>query len=94
LISIFTKIYKTKVCIKVYSLDKMKSLIVMGCLIVFICSSNYTLVLLSQERGAACLDGSPVGLYINEGKGENKDNFLIYFNSGGFCGAGNLSDTL
>ena len=57
-------------------------------------ADNYTLVLLSQERGSACLDGSPVGLYINEGKGANKDNFLIYFNSGGFCGAGNLADTL
>ncbi len=38
-----------------------------ACLLVS--ADNYTLVLLSQERGAACLDGSPVGLYINEGKG-------------------------
>jgi hypothetical protein len=28
-------------------------------------SQNYTLVLHSQVRGAACLDGSPPGLYIH-----------------------------
>lgn len=39
------------------------------CITVVIQTDNYTLVLLPQERGAACLDGSPVGLYINEGKG-------------------------
>jgi hypothetical protein len=27
--------------------------------------NTYTLVKLSQERGAACLDGSPAGFYIN-----------------------------
>ena len=70
------------------------TLLVLATLVGLLKADNYTLVLLSQDSGAACLDGSPVGLYINEGKGENKDNFLIYFDSGGFCGAGNLSDTL
>ena len=27
----------------------------------------YKLILLSQDRGAACLDGSPVGLYYHQG---------------------------
>lgn len=45
----------------------------------------YTLVLQSQERGAACLDGTPPGLYYHVGSGANKNKFMIYFNSGGFC---------
>lgn len=54
----------------------------------------YNLVLHPQDRGAACLDGSPPGLYIHEGTGANKNKFMIYFDSGGFCGAGSLADTL
>jgi len=45
----------------------------------------YTLALHSYERGASCLDGSPAGLYYHEGSGKNKNKFMIYFNSGGFC---------
>jgi hypothetical protein len=48
-------------------------------------SSLYTLVLHSQERGAACLDGTPTGLYYHLGSGANKNKYMIYFNSGGFC---------
>ena len=29
----------------------------------------FNLVLLSQDRGAACLDGSPPAIYVHEGKG-------------------------
>ena len=47
--------------------------------------SNYTLVLHSKERGAACLDGTPTGLYYHIGSGANKNKFMIYFNSGGYC---------
>jgi hypothetical protein len=47
----------------------LASVIVMLILCTFVRADNYTLALLSQERGAACLDGSPVGLYINEGRG-------------------------
>lgn len=54
----------------------------------------YKLVLHSQQRGGACLDGSPPGLYIHEGKGQNKNKFMLYFDSGGFCGAGSLSETI
>ena len=54
----------------------------------------YNLVLHSMERGAACLDGSPAGMYIHEGSGANKNKFMIYFDSGGFCGGLTLSDTL
>ncbi len=48
-------------------------------------SSNYTLVLHSQERGAACLDGTPTGLYYHLGSGENRNKYMLYFNSGGYC---------
>ena len=51
----------------------------------------YKLVLHPQTRGAACLDGSPPGLYIHEGSERNRDKFMIYFDSGGFCGAETLS---
>jgi hypothetical protein len=54
----------------------------------------YNLVKHSQVRGGACLDGSPPGLYIHEGKGNNKNKFMMYFDSGGFCGAGTLNETL
>ena len=37
-----------------------------------------------------CLDGSPVGLYIHEGQGKNKDKFLIHFSGGGHCGEDTL----
>ena len=53
--------------------------------------ANYKLVLHSQERGAACLDGSPAGFYIHEGSNENKNKFLLYFNGGGFCGGSTLA---
>jgi len=33
-------------------------------------------------------------LYIHEGKGENKDNFVVYFEGGGFCGEPDLAGTL
>ena len=54
----------------------------------------YNLILHPLDRGAACLDGSPAGMYIHEGKGKNKDNFMIYFDGGGFCGAETLDATL
>lgn len=54
----------------------------------------FNLVLLSQDRGAACLDGSPPGIYVHEGQGENKNNYMIYFEGGGFCGEPTLADTL
>lgn len=54
----------------------------------------YTLVLHSQERGAACLDGSPAGLYYHKGSGANKNKFMIYFDSGGFCEGFTVADTL
>ncbi len=39
----------------------------------------FNLVILSQDRGAACLDGSPPAIYIREGQGENKNNYLLFF---------------
>jgi hypothetical protein len=68
---------------------------VIGILLIFFsensAASTYKLVLLEQERGAACLDGSPAGIYLNEGTGTNSTKYLIYFNGGGFCGGKTLS---
>lgn len=52
----------------------------------------YNLMFHSQERGAACLDGSPPAMYIEEGVEFRK--FLIYFEGGGFCGGSSLSNTI
>jgi hypothetical protein len=54
----------------------------------------YTLALHSQERGASCLDGTPTGLYYHLGSGKNKNKFMIYFNSGGFCEGTTVAETL
>lgn len=54
----------------------------------------YNLALVSQARGAACLDGSAPGIYIHEGKGANKNNYLLYFEGGGFCGEPTLAATI
>lgn len=53
--------------------------------LVILTEELFTLQLLPTERGARCLDGSPAGLYYMEGKGDNKNKFIIYMNSGGFC---------
>jgi hypothetical protein len=33
-------------------------------------------------------------LYYHEGRGESKNKFMIYMNSGGFCNGLNLQETL
>ena len=60
----------------------------------FSTSDPYRLVLMNQERGAACLDGSAPAIYINEGKGPNKNKYLIFMNGGGSCAAGKINQTL
>ena len=48
----------------------MHKAIILMLIIVGISSSNiYNLILHSQDRGAACLDGSPPAMYLNEGTG-------------------------
>ena len=56
--------------------------------------SMYTLQLLPTERGARCLDGSPVGVYYHEGSPNNRNKFMIYMNGGGFCRGFTLEETL
>lgn len=46
----------------------------------------YKIYFVSQDRGAACLDGSAPAIYIHEGSQTNKQNYLVYFKGGGFCG--------
>lgn len=54
----------------------------------------FTLQLLTTDRGARCLDGSPTGLYYHEGSIPNNRKFIIYMNSGGFCNGLTLEQTL
>jgi hypothetical protein len=63
------------------------------CLLANSQSSNYSLVLLPQDRGAACLDGSPVGIYVNKGSGVNATKYLLFFNGNVTCAGQNLTDT-
>ena len=70
----------------------MKKAIILMLFIVAIFSNNiYQLILQPFDRGAACLDGSPAAMYLNEGTGVNKDKFLVYFQGGGGCGAETLN---
>ena len=39
----------------------------------------------AQDKGAVCLDGSPAGYYWRQGQGDEKTNFLLVFNGGGWC---------
>ena len=55
-------------------------------------SDLYQLILHPQDRGAACLDGSPSGIYVHEGS--NKKNLMVFFEGGGSCGSSTLSDTI
>lgn len=54
----------------------------------------YTLVKHPIETGARCLDGSEAALYYNIGKGDNKNKFMLYWDSGGLCADKTLADTL
>ena len=54
-------------------------------------SDLYQLVLHPSDHGAACLDGSPSGIYVHEGT--NKNNLMIFFEGGGSCGGMTLSET-
>jgi hypothetical protein len=68
------------------------------CLLVFLSITQsddlYTLVLHSQERGAACLDGSPTGLYYHMGSGSNRNKYLLSFDGGGFCSGLTLAEAI
>ena len=70
----------------------MEKILVVGIVVMVGMSVPYNLVLHSKERGAACLDGSPAGMYIHEGT--NTGKFLIHFKGGGFCGGETLDATL
>jgi hypothetical protein len=49
---------------------------------------------MSQERGAACLDGTPPAIYYHRGSGSNRNKFMMYFNSGGYCNGATMEETL
>lgn len=57
-------------------------------------STLYNLYLTPQTEGGACLDGSAPAYYMYPGFGEGKNNFIIYFQGGGFCGEPTLDATL
>lgn len=54
----------------------------------------YKLIKHPHDRGAYCLDGSPVVMYLHEGKGDNKNKFFIHFCGGGLCGEDTLDKTI
>jgi hypothetical protein len=77
--------------------NKIVCYIVLVCLQIWLTVTQvdlYKFVLVSQERGAACLDGTPPGYYVHEGIGPNKNNYLVHFLGDGFCGEASLSETL
>lgn len=57
-------------------------------------SNMYTFHRLSTERGARCLDGSPMGYYIHNGTGANQRKMMISMDSGAFCSGFTLEQTL
>lgn len=69
----------------------MNKIFIFVCLLVVLTSSDhlYQLELLSQERGAACIDGSAPAIYKHEGS--QKDKFIVYFNGGRSCSGLNLN---
>lgn len=49
---------------------------------------QFTLFMLEDSvttHGAMCLDGSPVGLYFQPGSGLDANNWMVYFQGGGWC---------
>jgi len=40
---------------------------------------------MDTKTGASCLDGSATGYYFQEGFGDGKDKFIVYFAGGSFC---------
>lgn len=46
----------------------MKIFVFLAIALATVHAENYTLYLISQQNGAACLDGSAPGLYVYEGK--------------------------
>lgn len=48
----------------------MNKIIILMLLFMSVFSTNiYDLILQPHDRGAACLDGSPAAMYLNEGTG-------------------------
>jgi O-palmitoleoyl-L-serine hydrolase len=45
----------------------------------------YDVIELPQTSDARCLDGTNYKFFIQEGKDEGKNNFLIFFDGGGWC---------
>ena len=56
--------------------------------------TEYQRFFMSQERGAACLDGSAPLIFIDEGEGANKDKFFVWMIGGGTCISLGVNETL
>ena len=70
------------------------AILIFCCLALALAQEDYTLQLLPTERGARCLDGSPAGFLYHRGTSPNDKKFIIYMDSGGFCGGFTLEDAL
>ena len=54
-----------------------------------ICKRNetYTVIEMSPETGAKCLDGSNYKFLFHEGSGADRNKFIFYFEGAAYCGA-------
>ncbi|KAJ9448584.1 Pectin acetylesterase 5 [Diplonema papillatum] len=57
-------------------------------LVAAVVAGTWQLTLMEEDvssMGAMCLDGSPGGFYYSAGNAANKNNWLIFFQGGGWC---------
>lgn len=72
----------------------MKRYLPFALLLVLCFSDSIFRKVMLQSPQAVCLDGSPGAFYISEGFGDMRNKMMIYFQGGGWCGAGDLASTL
>jgi len=54
----------------------------------------FDIIELEKSTGARCLDGSPYTFFIKKGSGDGINNFLIFFDGGGWCSKKVYNSTL
>eukprot|EP01116_Phalansterium_solitarium_P022130 TRINITY_DN7194_c0_g1_i1.p1 TRINITY_DN7194_c0_g1~~TRINITY_DN7194_c0_g1_i1.p1 ORF type:complete len:417 (-),score=140.35 TRINITY_DN7194_c0_g1_i1:98-1348(-) len=63
----------------------MKDSVVLIFALIGLASAQFNLHLLSNYSGAVCLDGTPGGYYFKPGSGADANNWVIWFQGGGWC---------
>lgn len=46
---------------------------------------NISILTEAVKSGAVCLDGSPPAYFLDRGSGEGADNWVVFFEGGGWC---------